>query len=1457
MNPVRVNHIFHYLSKWAITLMLSCCGLLSRAQVHADFDAVIKSGCSPLQISFSNLSTTGQGISYQWFFGNGNSSVQFEPYAIFTNPGSYNITLVVSDGSQSDTLVRYGFITVFSSPVADFYTPGPKSGCAPYETSFINTSVPGSSPVTAYAWDFGDGMISPDAGPDHVYTFAGIFNVSLMITDSNGCNGSKIRENYIQVFKPHSYFSTNLKSSCNGNLTSSFTCLSNGSAPLTYSWDFGDGNTSSQYEPVHFYDSSGNFTVSLVTTDSLGCSDTLIRNNYISIIEVMADFSVSDAVSCKNEIIQFTDLSQNTTSAEWDFGDGSFYSGHDPVHAYSSSDSYPVKLKVSRNGQCADSVIIPVTVEYVKAAFHVSSDFGCELPFHTQYIDSSVNAVTWDWKLGSGVVSHVQYPFDSIIGFASGSTKVFSAQLNVTSPNGCLDSVKIDTCITIVLPSVSFSPPWGNSISGCTPRLLDAVNQTTYDTDRDSIVSWSWDYGGGVTSHDWNGYYEYTSAGNYLVMFTLTTASGCMAQAYTSVGVGTPQVPLFSPNVPDSVCASDVVEFQNLSHDQGLINNYFWNFGDQSGIVFDKNPSHSFTDTGWVDVSLSVSYNGCLTTLDVPSLFYVKGPYTTLSKYSDCANPLDYDFTANIRGSDSYYWKFGAQDSGNFNMPQFTHTFPGSGNYTVQLLSENTTTGCKFHSEASFDARVIKADFTMTETYGCQGAEIIFNGSVSQDETYDAWFNLYKWYFSATDEHVSMSNADGIITHVFNNPGDQFVTLAVQDINGCTDMISKDIRIYKPVVKFSTEYQTGCMPVEFIFRDSTVSDTVISTWLWNFGDSTTSAAKEPVHEYQSFGVYDITLKVTDTLGCTGELVKTGYIHAVMPEPAFFASDSTLCKGDSVFFAKSTSTKVLSYEWDFGDGTFSMDSVPFHLFADTGLYTITLHITDIHYCDTTAVMDHFISVQQPPDAAFTTDAVASNCYPFQVHFTDASSSGYLSNWKWGFGDNFTASEMQNPVHTYFRPGGYDVSLIAYTSNGCSDTIVKDSLIRIEGPWARIEATDTVCRGDSVRLHIAEKMNVYGIKWDFGNGISGYEDTVFVAYVNYGTVYPSVILYSDSNHICDKVITDTINIFELVPNFTVNNGDHNGCTPFYISCEDKSSRAETISWYVDNLFQSGQVLYSDTLSIPGDYIIRQVVWNHFGCKDSISKSVTVFPLPVMGISHDSIICRGQEIQLSASGGIKYSWQPSDELNYHDISNPVATPGSSVLFQVRIEDSNGCADDTSVMIRVFQVPVITMRDTSVVIGEYVQLHAFNPEIQSYSWSPAASLSCNSCDNPLARPFESTEYTVTVTDTMNCFTVDFMVHVDIMKKYSVDVPELFTPNGDGINDVISVRGWGIKELAEFRIFNRWGELVFETTDLNMGWDGIYKGEMQHIETFMYTVKVVSFNNETISKKGFIKLIR
>lgn len=239
-------------------------------------------------------------------------------------------------------------------------------------------------------------------------------------------------------------------------------------------------------------------------------------------------------------------------------------------------------------------------------------------------------------------------------------------------------------------------------------------------------------------------------------------------------------------------------------------------------------------------------------------------------------------------------------------------------------------------------------------------------------------------------------------------------------------------------------------------------------------------------------------------------------------------------------------------------------------------------------------------------------------------------------------------------------------------------------------------------------------------------------------------------------------------------------------------------------------------------------------------------------------DQSICSGDSVKLNASGGTNYLWSPSTSLTNDIIATPTAFPQNTIDYIVTVNDGKGCAGTDTVTVFVLPPPVVNAgNDIEIYRGDSVQLFASGGD--TYLWSPDTSLSCTTCSDPWAKPIKTTTYCVKVTDTLTgCSSSDCMMVKIISKPLPTDVfvPDIFSPNNDGINDILYVNGKNIMDI-EFVVYNRWGEKVFESQDLNVGWDGNYKGEELNTAVFMWYLKVTYLNNTTNELKGNVTLLR
>jgi gliding motility-associated-like protein len=357
------------------------------------------------------------------------------------------------------------------------------------------------------------------------------------------------------------------------------------------------------------------------------------------------------------------------------------------------------------------------------------------------------------------------------------------------------------------------------------------------------------------------------------------------------------------------------------------------------------------------------------------------------------------------------------------------------------------------------------------------------------------------------------------------------------------------------------------------------------------------------------------------------------------------------------------------------------------------------------------------------------------------------------------------------------------------------------------------------------------------------------------------YPNVVLLNDNNCSFSYHNIDTVIVDELTAAFTPSVSA--GCLPLAVNAVENSTGDVTDwTWLVGSNTYSGRSFPQQTFSTAGNHAIKLTVENPRGCLDSITKVITVHPLPVVAITGDTLLCQNDPEQLSATPDSDYSyqWIPTSGLDDPTSQSPTATLNVAVTYRVVATDENGCVDTSNAhTVKVHpELEAFAEPDTTIIMGDTAQIRTLlSQPVSSYQWSPAASLTCADCPNPGAFPVDRTTYTLIVKDSVGCDEKTVTVEINVIDDIRITMPDAFTPNGDDVNDLIYVRGWNIKELIYFRIYNRWGELIFETEDLQKGWDGTYKGEPQNMDSYAYVVKGVSFKDREGTARGSFSLIR
>ncbi|MEA3446079.1 MAG: PKD domain-containing protein, partial [Bacteroidota bacterium] len=490
-----------------------------------------------------------------------------------------------------------------------------------------------------------------------------------------------------------------------------------------------------------------------------------------------------------------------------------------------------------------------------------------------------------------------------------------------------------------------------------------------------------------------------------------------------------------------------------------------------------------------------------------------------------------------------------------------------------------------------------------------------------------------------------------------------------------------------------------------------------------------------------------------------------------------------------------------------------------------------------------------------------------CVGDELEFNNLSE--IANEYYWVFGDSSSSTD-ENPVHTYSQSGTYNVILSAtYNPLGCSDAASK--IITIYDPGLNlILPTDSFCLDQPVNFIVSSLFDIAGWELQYG------DDDSYLAYTgaNLWHTYPFGFSPSDNSisinltmwppdSACVREISEEIYLHNVHAKFgSTDEEDFIMCHGNYITFQDQSINSDFNHWdFGDGSSQSNITEPQHYYYSPGQYNVNlHITDSESGCSDKTSETLEV--------RDDAVIqfpvfysCEGDPVQLSVSvegGANNYNWSPAYLLDVPTSSDPVATITESTGFQLSLTDGYGCSGTATVWVEYIVAPPEIYWDTTIIIGDTVHLHTnFNPDY-NLLWSHDGSLNCDNCPNPVAFTLETNTYYVTVSDPGDCFSKESEYTINVRQEATLSMPTVFTPNGDGVNDIFIVEGWGIKKISEFKIFNRWGDLVFETTDITEGWNGNYKGKKQATDTYTYIVKVEMYvGNRILAKQGYINLIR
>jgi gliding motility-associated-like protein len=1180
----------------------------------------------------------------------------------------------------------------------------------------------------------------------------------------------------------------------------------------TYVWDMGvvDGVP---FTPV----SAGTVTYTVTGTNTgTSCSNTASIDVTVHDNPVVTATATPDEI-CLGESITFTGGGADTYA--WD---GGITDGTPFTPATAGTFTYTVTGSVGATG-CEDTETVEVIVNDLPVVTATVDDDEICIGESVTFTGGGADTYTWDFGVTDGVAFTPATPGTvtyTVTGTNTGTSCVNTASVDVTVHD-----------LPVVTASVDFDEI-------C---LGDDVIFTGGGAD-----TYVWDLG--VTDG-----VAFTPLTVGLVTYTVTgTNATTTCENTASVDVEVFDNPTVTATAtPDEICIGESITFTG-----GGADTYTWDGGVTDGTPFTPAGVGTFTYT----VTGSVGASGCENTASVDVTVHDLPVVTATVDDDEICEGESVTFTGG--GADSYTWDLGVTDG----VP-FTPGAPGTVTYTV--TGTNATTTCE--NTASIDVTVnplpiVTASVDFTEI--CLGESVIFTGGGSDS---------YTWDMGVTDGLAFTPAAAGTATYTVTgtNAG-----------TGCQNTASIDVSVYdNPVVTATATPDEICIGESITFTGGGAD-----VYVWD-GGVTDGTPFTPA----AAGTF--TFNVIGSIGASGCENTASVDITVHDLPVVTATvdDDEICEGESITF---TGGGADSYTWDLG----VTDGLPFTP-AAPGTLTYTVTGTNATTtCENTASVE--VTVNPLPIVTATAD-FTEICIGESIVFTGGGADTYT--WDLGVTDGIAFTPATAGTETYTVTGTDGVT-------GCQNTATIDVTVYDNPIVTATATPDEICIGESITFTgggadvyawdggiidgtpftpAAAGTFTYTVTGSVG--ASGCENTATVDITVHelptvtAAVSPSAICLGESatfngggadTYSWDLGVTDGIAFTPAASgtiSYTVVGTGTGGCTntaSIDLTVYDlptvtaTASEIEICLGDAVTLTGGGALTYTwdggpvdgvpYTPADAGTYVYTVTGTSAEGCSSTATIEIEVVECEevLANFEYDNNLCVGDCITFNdVSLGTIASWNwdfgggadptTSTEQNPFVCFN---TPGEYVIV-LTIENINGTTSSVSNIITINDFPDLTVQlDTIIDLGGTANLIGSSSSSGVYSWTPENDVYCPACPITTASPEDSTTFHLVFIDENGCKAEDdVLVLVNFVE--GVGVPTGFSPNGDGNNDVLFVKSFSIDEM-DFSVYNRYGELVFKTTDQNIGWDGTFKNKEENPGVFTW---VLHYNLVT-GKSGFMK---
>ena len=1181
---------------------------------------------------------------------------------------------------------------------------------------------------------------------------------------------------------------------CEGN-ASAFTDLSlpSGSDTLdTWTWSFGDAGTSVERHPDHTYASAGTYTVTLEVSDP-HCSATASEDVTVNASPSLA-LSSNVTEGCSPLVVDFEATSSGTVV--WEFGDDNGADGLAVSHTYLSESTAEVAFDVVATSVNAFGCITEEALEVRTLpsadASFTVSDAECS-PFTPVFTNESDRATSYLWVFDDGTTSDEVEP-TRVFTNTTGFLEAEPVQLIAYADNGCHDTTG---AAVSVYPEALFNLALDQT-EACSPFSLMAppVN---------GAQNHQWNFGDGTAGSTVpNPVHVYENTTDNPLTFTLTLEAvngfGCPGTASRDIVINPAPVAEFTADV-QSGCAPLTVSFDESSLRASTLS---WDYGDATTAegLAGTTHEHTFELNGFDLAARAVTLTataegGCTDSHTVAIEVYPEVHAQPLGELEACA-PWQADLVADGFQSASNHtitWTIDGDET--FSGAALQRTFVGLEGEDQELtLALNVTSPYGCTADTAVVATVHRtpvADFELSEMAACAGTEIdLVDGSMYADSVTLDW----------GEGQGPVTNP--ALSHVFTNVNyEPMVVEVVQTATtayGCQAQAFVNHTVYPQVTADFLPPAPACAP--FTLSLVNQSANANGTFTWDFGDgSPVSQSAQPTHLFDTpadaNSVYTVSLHATSTYGCADSTSHDVEVHAT-PVADMEVVRQEGCYPLEVTFANQ-SVGGDTYNWTYGTGLNSSETADEHTVeyfnptTNIVTYTAVLTVSTDAGCSSQDVT--YIEVL--PEVEARIEGGMTGCSPLEVDFLNLSDGAV--NYMWEFGDG-GQSAATHASHTFTTDPGqdatYTVSMIATSLYGCTDT-AHVAIQVFAAPVADFVTSSTQLTFPNTDVTLTNTSTAdtsASYYWTFGDGQVSYDDQPGTH--NYNTWGTYDITLEVDNGYCSSVANTAVQI--LAPTPTIGfTGEGAGCAPLTVQFNNLSTYASSYRWE----FSDGSVRSDDSpvhvFNEPGVYDVTLYVEGYEGTElvEAHSAVVEVFP----------------------TAEAAFTLNP----------NHVMVPGQPVFF---LNLSDGATE--------------------------------------YAWDfgdGATSIS----ETPVHEYTEPGVYDVSLTanNAWGCSTTYVLPEAVVAEAGGLMVfPNAFTPSSTGSNggyydpngydnDVFRPMHVGV-ETYELMVFTKWGEMIFFSNDVNVGWDGYIRGRLAATDVYAWKASATLSNGEKVQRIGNVTLL-